>query len=296
MKQEQIWRPNLASRLYSLKERIRPFVENGLNYLFSEMHYVPGGWRASDPAADGWKAEVVADAQEKHWPTLVRNLQGPEPLGVAHFPWSLSREDRTHHNVMMSYGYVLARAAGKKTNISILDWGGGAGHYYLYSMALLPEVAIDYHCFDVRGLCELGRRLLPEAQFYSDESDLRGKTFDLVVSSSSLHYFENWHETACKLASATREFLYIARLQTVLTAPSFVAVHRPNRPGYAELLSWCLNRREVVRCLEESGMELLREFVYAAPWAVRGAPEKAETRGFLFRPKCVEMSPASSEF
>ena len=119
MKQEQTWRPNLASRLFSLKERIRPFVENVLNYLFSEMHYVPGGWRANDPAADGWKAEVVADAQEKHWPTLVRNLHGPGPLGLAHFPWSLSREDRTHHNVMMSYGYVLARAARKKNNISI---------------------------------------------------------------------------------------------------------------------------------------------------------------------------------
>ena len=143
-------------------------------------------------------------------------------------------------------------------------------------------------------MCDLGRRLLPGAQFYSDESELRGKTFDLVVCGSSLHYFENWHETACKLACATREFLYIARLQTVLTAPSFVAVHRPNRPYYAELLSWCLNRREVVRCLEESGMELLREFVYADPWTVRGAPEKAETRGFLFRRKCVETSPVSS--
>jgi hypothetical protein len=46
-----------------------------------------------------------------------------------------------------------------------------------------------------------------EAQFHYGESELQGKIFELVVSSSSLRYFESWRETACKLASATREFL-----------------------------------------------------------------------------------------
>jgi len=282
------WPASPASQLArsgfrSLAERVSSFVTDCRDYLSSEMKYVPGGWPAHSAAAAGWSDQRVAEAQEKHWPTLVRNLEGPGPLGVAHFPWSWTREDRIHHNVMMSYGYVLARAARKKDRLSILDWGGGAGHYYLYSKVLLPEVAIEYHCFDVPGLCNLGKRLLPEVQFHDTESGLQGKTFDLVVSSSSLHYFEDWGQIVRKLASASRGFLYIARLQTVFHVPSFVAVHKPNREGYAPFLCWCLNRQEVVGCAEQGEMELLREFVYARKWCIRGAPEQAETRGFLFR-------------
>jgi putative methyltransferase (TIGR04325 family) len=260
------------------------------------MDYAPEGWSGNAAIADAWSDQAIADAQERHWPTLVRNLEGAGPLGVAHFPWSLGREDRIHHNTMMSYGYVLARAAKNRDSFSILDWGGGAGHYYLYSKTLLPEVTFDYHCFEVPPLCDAGKRLLPEVRFYSDETSLRGKTFDLVISSSSLHYFENWRETAGKLACSSREFLYVARLQTVFSGPSFVAVHKPNREGYGQFVSWCLNRQELVTCLEGAGMELLREFVYANSWVVRGAPERAETRGFLFRKRsCHSALEAVSE-
>lgn len=247
------------------------------------MDYIPGGWGAAKVKAAGWSDLGVAEAQEKHWPTLVRNLEGPGPLGVAHFPWSFTRENRMYHNVMMSYGYVLARAARKKEQLSVLDWGGGIGHYYLYSKALLPEVTIDYQCFDVSSLATVGRKLLPDVQFHHDEGDLQGKTFDLVVSSSSLHYFEDWNAVAEKLASLSGDFLYVARLQTVCRSPSFVVVHNLNRAGYGQFLSWCINRDEVVACVEKCGFELLREFVYAQPWRVRGVSEKAETRGFLFR-------------
>jgi putative methyltransferase (TIGR04325 family) len=97
---------------------------------------------------------------------------------------------------MISYGYVLALAARKKDKLTILDWGGGVGHYYLYSKALLPEVGIEYHCYDVPNLCRLGRKLLPEIHLHDDERDLFGRQYDVVVSSSSLHYFENWREQA----------------------------------------------------------------------------------------------------
>ena len=262
---------------------VRPFIAAIRDYLAAEMEYVPEGWYVTDSNTGGWRDPGVADAQEKHWPILMRNLQGPGPLGVSHLPWSLTREDRTYHNVMMSYGYVLARAARTKDRLSILDWGGGAGHYYLYSRALLPEVKIDYHCYDVPSLCQLGRKLLPDAQFHDDDAELWNRTFDIVVSSSSLHYFEHWREVTRRLASATRAFLYIARLQSVTRVPSFVALHRLHRAGYTEYLSWCINRQELVSCAEEAGLELVREFVYAERWYVQRAPEKAETRGFLFR-------------
>ena len=192
-------------------EYLTPSITNIVKYVFSEMEYVPQGWYP----IKGWNDESVVDAQEKHWPTLLRNLQGPGPLGVSHLPWHTTREDRADHNIMMSYGYVLALAARRKDRLSILDWGGGVGHYYLYSKALLPEVEIEYDCYDVPGLCRLGRKLLPEIHLHDDERDFFGRQYDVVISSSSLHYFENWREQVRKLADATRGFLYVSRLQAV---------------------------------------------------------------------------------
>lgn len=289
MRLYRLWRsrvlpPHVAQFAKRLSRFLPPFVTNALHYLLSEWEYLPQGWQRDRAPGEGWNDASVAEAQERHWPTLVRNLQGAGPLGVSHFLRSEAREDRGDHNAMMSFGYVLARAARKKDVLSVLDWGGSLGHYRLYGAALLPEVAIDYHCFEVPRLCEVGRRLQPQARFYDDEAEVLRRRYDLVVSSSSLHYFENWHDAARKLAAATGGLLYVARLQTILKGDSFVVVQRPYASGYhTEYLSWFIGRDELVRCLEESGLELLREFIYAEDWAIRGAPAKGESRGFLFR-------------
>jgi putative methyltransferase (TIGR04325 family) len=265
--------------LKRLGERVSPSVRNVINYVLSEMEYVPQGWYP----IDGWNDPGIAEAQEKHWPNILSNLQGPGPLGVSHLPGDTSRQQRAAHNAMMSYGYVLARAARHKDRLTILDWGAGPGHYYLYSKALLPELEIEYESCDLPNLCRIARKLQPEIRAYDNETDLLGKQYDLVLSSSSLHYVEDWRGQLRKLAALSREYLYVARLQSVVVAPSFVALHKVYRDGYPEFLSWCINRNEFVACAEECGLELLREFVFVEPWTVRGAPEKPESRGFLLR-------------
>jgi len=289
MRLYSIWRrrllpPNRGQLFKKLRYYLPPVVVNALRYLLAEWEYLPGGWKIERADGQGWNHASVAKAQEDHWPTLVQNLQGQGPLGVSHFPHSSTREDRGDHNTLMSYGYVLARAARKKDQISILDWGGSLGHYYLYSQALLPEVSIEYHCYDLPRLCAVGRRRLPEVHFHDDGRAVLGRGYHLVVCSGSLHYFEDWRSTVLQLAAATTEFLYIARLQTVLRVEPFVVVQRPYHTGYhTEYLSWFINRQDLISCLEEVGLELLREFVYAEDWLVRGAPEKGDSRGFLFR-------------
>ncbi len=270
-----------GERLRKIARRLSPVAINSIRYVFSEMEYVPQGWHA----IKGWHDPHVADAQAVHWPTLVNNLAGPGPLGVSHLPSHTTREDLADHNIMMSYGYVLAMAAGKKARLSILDWGGGAGHYYLYTKALLPEIGIEYHCYDIPQLCRLGEKLLPEVHMHDDERSLLGKRFDLVISSGSLHYFEDWRTEVRKLAASTAEFLYVSRLQVVIDAPSFVVSHKPFRDGYPDLLGWCINQQEFQRCAEECGLTLVREFVFTEPWTVRGAPENGRSRGYLLRPR-----------
>lgn len=289
MRLYRLWRSSAfaqhaANRFSSAANYIPPFLVNALKCAVAEWEYLPDGWPHEVGNIEGWNDSSIAAAQEKHWPTLVDNLRGSGPLGVSHFPWRMTRENRADHNTMMSYGYVLARAARTKDTVSILDWGGGVGHYYLYSRALLPEIDLDYHCYDVPSLCRLGRKLSPDVRFHVDESELGRNQFDLVISSSSLHYFENWREMVRGLAGATREFLYIARLQTIHKAPSFVVTQRPYRAGYkTEYASWFLNRHELLNTAVESELELVREFVYAEEWYVRNAPEQGDCRGFLFR-------------
>ena len=272
--------------LKRLGNRLSPSVRDMLNYVLSEMEYVPQGWYA----IEGWHDPEIARAQEKHWPILVGNLQGAGPLGVSHLPGDTSREQRAAHNALMSYGYVLARAARNKSRISILDWGGGLGHYYLYSKALLPELEIEYDNYDLPELSRTARKLQPDIRVCDSESDFLDKKYDMVLTSSSLHYVEDWRGQLRKLSALTREYLYVARLQSVVVAPSFVALHKVFRDGYPEFLSWCINRDELVTCAEQCGMELMREFVFVERWTVRGAPEKPESRGFLFRRSAGDAS------
>jgi putative methyltransferase (TIGR04325 family) len=120
-----------------------------------------------------------------------------------------------------------------------------------------------------------------------NEGDFLGRQYDLVISSSSLHYFQDWRQEVRKLAAVTHEFLYVSRLQTVSRAASFVAAHKIYHTGYGEFLSWCINRQEFLSCVEECGLDLVREFVYYNKSTIRGAPENGDCRGFLFRRRSI---------
>ncbi len=184
----------------------------------------------------------------------------------------------------MTFGYVAALAARGLDTLSLLDWGGGIGHYYVLARALLPGVGIDYHCKDVPLFTEYGRQLFPDQHFYADESCL-AQHYDLVVASTSLHYAENWRDPFGKLAQATMSYLYVAQLPTVQRAKSFVFIQRPYAYGYnTEYISWCLNRDEFLAQAAAAGLRLQREFVYGHVPMIRQAPEPGEYRGYLFAP------------
>lgn len=273
---------------YALKQLLPPIAVSAARSLLRtgrrglpEWEYVPTGW--SGGQRKGWNERSIAEAQKARWPGFVRGLEGPGPLGVAHESPSSTREDWAAHNTIMCYAYALMLTARKKDSLTILDWGGGIGHYYAISKALLPDVNIEYSCYDLPLLCQLGRELMPELSYYDKMDDALRKRYDLVLVSSSLQYFENWSEIVRKLAEVTGLFLYVTRLPIVQHASSFVVLQRPYRYGYeSEYLGWFLNREEFIRCTEQTGMRLIREFLLQERPSVRGAPEQGESRGFLF--------------
>jgi putative methyltransferase (TIGR04325 family) len=253
---------------------------SGIKQEVPEWEYLPGGWQEN---IRGWNVGSVLEEYKRKWPDFVKSVDGNVPLGIAHEANEILNDNLYAHNSIMTYAYVLALASRNKGTLSILDWGGGIGHYYLLARALLPNVRIDYHCKDVPVLAEYGAQLFPEQHFYTDDSCLE-RTYDVVMANTSMHYIEDWQGLLADLAGATQGHLYITGLPTVLHAPSFVFVQRAYAYGYnTEYQGWCLNREEFLKCAEAARLDLLREFLVGHKPFIHRAPEQNEYRGFLFR-------------
>ncbi len=235
------------------------------------------------PEVKGWNVQNVLDIYKEKWPRFLAMIQGTGPLGVAHESAMTTKEEINSHNTMMTFGYCLTLAAHCKERLSMLDWGGGIGHYYLLAQALLPGVKIEYHCKDVPILCEHGARLFPNQHFTSNNSCFE-RSYDFVLASTSLHYTEDWQGLLQRLASVTSDYLYIANLPCIEQANSYVFVQRPYQYGYnTEYLGWAINRTEFLQTAKRSGLDLIREFVYGYQPVIHGAPEQNSYHGFLFR-------------
>lgn len=269
--------PLIWGILRSLKDR------RTAKYL--EWEYIPEGWQASksDSKIKGWNIESVLELYKANWPNFLRNLEGTLPLGISPESSSEKRTNLLFHNILMTYGYALLLSTRQKSSISMLDWGGGIGHYFLISQKLIPYLDVDYHCKDVPVLAEYGSTLFPNAHFYTDETCLEQK-YDFILVSGSFQYSQDWASTLKKLASATSGYLFITRLPIIHRASSYVMVQRPYQYGYnTEYLGWCLNRGEFLQCAENLKLEIVREFFIGEKPFIHNAPEQCEYRGFLFR-------------
>lgn len=279
-----------------LREVTPPFIPKAIEALRKKRHggapaweYMPQGWDAQsdDAAIKGWDVQSILETYKKKWPEFLNNLEGVRPFAFSPEANDPDIPDLAFHNSLMSYAYALARTAWGQSTISMLDWGGGIGHYIEFNRRLFPALEVDYHCKELPLLAAYGQELFPEAHFYSDETCLQRK-YDFVVSSSSLQYARDWRDLVNKLASATSGFLFITLLPTVTESASYVMVQRPYEYGYdTEYLGWCINRSELLECAEAAGLELEREFMIGTKPDIHKAPGQCEYRGFLFRPSAV---------
>lgn len=283
-----------------LRELTPPLIWRGLKKAASlgsrpEWEFVSETWpaRSPDPRIMGWNVDDILKAYQAKWPAFVESLHGPRPFGLAAEAIKLDVIDVDYHNTIMCFAYVLARAAQHQDSLSMLDWGGGIGHYYLTSQALMPGLAINYHCKDVPILAEHGQRLFPEQHFYADETCL-SHAYDLVLASGSLHYSQDWAATLCGLAKATAGYLFVTRLPVALRGPSYVFVQRPYRYGYnTEYMGWCVKRDALIEQAAACGLRLEREFVTGEQPPIHRAPDPCHFRGFLFQPERRPANPTN---
>ena len=253
-----------------------------------EWEYVPEGWTRArtDPSVTGWDVATVREAYQEKLACSGKGWRA-RALATGTTPSAMTRPPNLDdQNLVLAYAYTITLAARMRSSVSVLDWGGGVALFSLLGKALLPsDVALEYHCKELPLVCDLGRAEMPDVKFHADDTCL-DRTYDLVLASSSLQYAEAWHELFDRLATATRGYLYLARVPVVFASPSFVALQRAYEHGLGtEYLSWVFSRDEILDRADRAGLDLVREFLQGYKPLVHGAPEQDETRGFLFRPR-----------
>ncbi|MCU1307999.1 MAG: hypothetical protein JWN45_2694 [Acidobacteriaceae bacterium] len=258
-------------------------AHRALNHLQpAPWEYVPDGWRNTSMNVRGWDVPTVVETQRKLLPEILRSVAGSNPLGIANKKL-LSAQDLHVHNLYLSFAYVAALAARKGNPFTVLDWGGGVGHYSGIAEAVLPGVEIEYYCHDLPHLCSAGRELMPMAHFVS-RNDCFVRKYQLVMASGSLCYEEDWRSLVDDLIDATENYLYITRTLFVPKADSFVVVQRPFLFDYGtEYLGWVFNRQEFLDHVFRRGAKLVREFLVSKGPLIHRAPQQGEYRGFLFK-------------
>ncbi len=246
------------------------------------LEYAPDGWRTklANGKNQGWNVDSTVNNERAKFDAFCRNLEGPGPLGFSHEHTDLSViRNPNFHNVHISYAYVLALAAHKKDCISVLDWGGSLGHYYLVGKAVLPDVTIDFHVKEVPLMAKVGKQLIPEVHWHDNERCLE-RDYDLIMITGSIPYIEDWANTLKRIANSAKEYLFLFRFPVVEYGPTFVAIQRIYG---SQMLHQQLNQSELLEVVKGTGMTLVREFVVGDRPYIKNAPEQCEVRGWLFR-------------
>jgi putative methyltransferase (TIGR04325 family) len=239
--------------------------------------YVSDTWPANDSRSSGWDDSSWVEQFRANWPAYLKTVHSTDPLTV--FPWRVGQRDLMAHNALMTYSYVLARAALGVKAISVLDWGGAFGHYAVVGRAVLPDVAIDYTVKDRLGMVDVGRQLTQNVLFTSSDEECFSRRYDLVIASNALQISPDWKSVARKLADSARRYLLIV-VPIVQSVNDFVVVQRPQ--SMADYISWVFNHKKFVSQIEEFRLTLVREFLVFGPQQIRRAPEMPEMIGFLF--------------
>jgi putative methyltransferase (TIGR04325 family) len=258
-----------------------PIAIDAVRRLRREWETVPNGWQAER----GWDSPGVVDSHRAALSTIESAITPTGPLGIPLEPkpgQASECEDANAHNLALTFGYVLARAAAGREQISVLDSGGGLGAHQLLSRALLPDVTFDYHCKEVPAVATAGRDALPEITFHAGDGCL-GRTYDLVVASGSLQYERDWTALITRLSAAADRWLFLARVPVTDAEDPFVLRQRPIRYGYSTTYAgWVLPAKTLIAALARVGFSLEREFLADPDVVVPGAAGAVRSRSYLF--------------
>jgi putative methyltransferase (TIGR04325 family) len=270
--------PLLAKGLWVLRAYL-----SGVKTPKPVLEYAPQGWN-TEINTQGWNSEKLIEAEASKWSDFCKNLENGKPLGFSHENTDLAETQNEYfHNIHLTYAYVLTLAARSRQQLSVLDVGGGLGHYYMLGKSVLPGVKLDYHCLEVAAMCNRGRKLCPEIQFHENDKCLE-QQYDLIMINGSLGYFKNWKELLRKAAGSVLGTLFLTRVLVVRKVPSFVVLQRTHIYNYdSDMLTQVFNRQEILDTVESAGLKRARDFIVGGGPNIVGAPEPCRDEGWLFQ-------------
>jgi putative methyltransferase (TIGR04325 family) len=247
----------------------------------THWEYVAREWPETDARAEGWAHPSVAAALIEKWPEYASVVNGTAPLGL--WPLAPQARDELAHNLMMSFGYVIARASHQREALSVLDWGGSIGHYALAARQLLPEMAFDYTIRELPEICATIKTVQPWVSTATTDDAAFARSYDLVLASNSIQYARDWRRLTARMAEAARQWLFVTCVPVVAQSDDFIIVQRPYRYGLStEYISWVFNRAKLLKHFEGLGLSLVREFLAGGAIDAHGAPQVAQHEGYLF--------------
>lgn len=246
------------------------------------LDYAPDAWDTIIPHDRGWDDPSAVNDERAKWAAFLDIVHGTGPLGFSHEHTDLNiTGNPLFHNVHLTFGYVLGLVSRQKKVLSVLDYGGGLGHYFHIGKALFPDLVIEYHCKEVSSMVEAGQQLNPEVVWHSDNECLK-MSYDLVMVSGSLQYIQNWQQFLLNLSAPVCGYLFLTRVPVVIGAASFVAVQ--NAYG-TQMLHWQFNREELLHYIDKAGFYVVREFLAGDCPHIKNAPEQCDLRGWLLKLK-----------
>jgi len=228
----------------------------------------------------GWDQMGEVGPSIARWPAFERNLVGANPLGFYHeFHDPSVVRDVHFHNLHMTFAYVLALAAHRRSKVSVLDWGGGLGHYYRIGRAVCPDVELEYHLKDLPLMVAAGTPINPQIVWHTDDACL-SRRYDLVMLGASLQCMPDWRTQLPRIAASADDILLLTRIPVVRSGPGYVAVLRD---GDMAQFHRHFTEREVLDLVESSGLSVFRQVVIGHTLAVEGGSEPCDFRGWIFR-------------
>lgn len=148
------------------------------------------------PGFDGdtWHARSAASAR-----ACLAALEAGRP--IPHF----------HKQRSVLLPVVVALMLARRERLRILDFGGNLRIGYLTLLESIPEATrrVDYAIVDLPKTCEEGRHLFSGAIAYESRLSPHG-TFDLVHTSSTLQYVQDWQRALEQLAGYRAEFMLLS--------------------------------------------------------------------------------------
>jgi putative methyltransferase (TIGR04325 family) len=255
-----------------------------IKITYAEWEYVVEGWDYNSEYLKGWNLDLIVNLQLNKWDDFKKRILPPMNLAVNHESNDYTEQDLISHNLLVSFNYVSLLASNQKNFLKVLDWGGGIGHYGQIAKSSLPEITIDYWCYDLEAFNKAALKANPDIHFSSDPMFFNKENFDLVNVSSSLWYDQNWKKTIKDLIANIAQYLYITRMIFIENSNTYVAIQRPYSMGYkTEYLCWIFNKQEFVSYIETMGFSLEREFYLGPSAEIFKAPEQGQYLGFLFK-------------